>query len=157
MSRECRGNVAGEPEGSLRPLGLCRRQLPRESLQRVPDRQFAALEVNVLPRQREQLALPQSCADRRDVQRLARIPGDATEEAPSLVLGESRRPIGIEDKALIALTDELLIGELTGRRLLCSFDCGREAVTVAYPRLPTCLEHGPRSTPAATADRVSRQ
>jgi hypothetical protein len=54
---------------------------------------------------------------------------------------KSRRPVGLEDKALIALTEELLIGELSGRRVMCAFDDGLEAVTIAYPRLPVCEPH----------------
>lgn len=57
------------------------------------------------------------------------------------LLVKSRKPISLEDRALIGLTEELLIGELSGRRIVCAFDDGLEAVTVAYPHLPVCEEH----------------
>jgi hypothetical protein len=54
---------------------------------------------------------------------------------------KSRKPIGLEDRTLIALVEELLIGELSGKRALCAFDDGLEATTVCYPRLPVCEQH----------------
>jgi hypothetical protein len=71
---------------------------------------------------------------------LLRSHGIQLDTAKGRLVVRSRRPIAVEDRALIALVEPLLIGELDGKRLLCSF-CDAEAVTIAYPHLPTCDEH----------------
>jgi hypothetical protein len=56
------------------------------------------------------------------------------------LLPTSAKPLGLDERALIAQAEELLVGYLTGKPVICSL-CDATAVSVAFPRVPLCAEH----------------
>jgi hypothetical protein len=71
---------------------------------------------------------------------LLRSHGVQLDTAKCRLIVRSRKPISLEDRTLIEATEPLLIGELDGKRVLCSF-CALEAVTTLFPHAPACAEH----------------
>jgi hypothetical protein len=60
--------------------------------------------------------------------------------AKGRLLATSAKPLGLEERTLIAEAEELLIGELSGKPVACSL-CDVPAVSIAFPQAPVCEQH----------------
>jgi hypothetical protein len=60
--------------------------------------------------------------------------------AKGRLLPMSAKPLGLEERVLIAEAEELLVGHLTGKPTPCSM-CDLPAVSIAFPHAPLCGEH----------------
>lgn len=66
--------------------------------------------------------------------------GIALTVARGRLVARSVKPIHAEERLLIELAEELLVGHLSGAPVLC-VECQQPAVTVVLPRAPACAAH----------------
>lgn len=56
------------------------------------------------------------------------------------LLARSRLPIRVDLRELIEQAEELIVGHLQGKPVICS-SCAEPAVTIVFPQAPMCAEH----------------